>query len=616
MALTPEQERVIREVQEKLREEQISQMPQGLPGMYYVEPAVRMASAAAGDVVGGLAGAVRTAGGLLAGEGEEAPKAGLDLLRSTQSFAQQAPGFLPGMETQYGARGMQALQEVTEPVLGPIARGFERESQKLADIALEQTGSPLAATAAYTLPTAVLELGALKLLRGARPQVAFFDAQGRPTRELLDALSNAGFSYQDLVQEAVRELPTTAKRDIAGAPAIAESLEPAQRAQIQGGGREAALAPLMVEGAKLSTDALAQQTIEAWREPGLIQAVKQSTPATRLKMNEMLNMHRRIGQDQSLAAQIRPTDVTGRSLTERTDYLQKVLDVNNARLRNIVNDKFPSIRVDTQPIVNTYEEMLASMGISRGLDNQLVFEGSQISQNKNAQSQVMKVENLLREDVPITAKRLHNVKKQLDDILYETTMQGDIARTGKDIMQAVRVAINDSLRLADKDYAQTNDVISKILGSFGSIEQFLGNKIALTDPKAATKLGQEARKLFTNYQSRAALTQAIADIDSTALKYGGEFDDSVTDLAMFANALDERFGTTAKGSMRGIMQGMQKTQDLSQAAKEVGAFATDQTGQAGARIGAKLAQTFLKGKEISDQEAYRLMEELLRRGSR
>ena len=100
------------------------------------------------------------------------------------------------------------------------------------------------------------------------------------------------------------------------------------------------------------------------------------------------------------------------------------------------------------------------------------------------------------------------------------------------------------------------------------------------------------------------------------MRYGGEFDDSVTDLAMFANALDERFGTTAKGSMRGIMQGMQKTQDLSQAAKEVGAFATDQTGQAGARIGAKLAQTFLKGKEISDQEAYRLMEELLRRGGR
>ena len=614
MALTPEQEKVIREVQAKLREEQIAQMPEGLPGMYYVEPAVRMASAAAGDVLGGFAGAVRTAGGLLAGEGEEAPRAGLELLRSTQNLAQQFPDIIPGMETQRGARGMQRLQEVTEPVLGPIARGFERESQKLADVAFEATGSPLAATAAYTAPTAALELGALKLLRGARPQVAFFDAEGRPTRELLDALNEAGFSYEDLVQEAVRELPTTAKRDIAGLPAISESLEPAQRAQIEGGGREAALAPLMVEGTRLASDPLAQQTIEAWREPGLIQAVKQATPQTRAKMNRMLNIQRRIGQDSSLAAKMRPTDVTGESLVERTDYLQKVLDVNNTRLRNIVNDKFPTLQVNTQPIVNAYEEMLGSMGITRALDDQLVFEGSQVSQNKNAQNQIMKVENLLREDVPVTARRLHNVKKQLDDILYETQSQGDIARTGKDIMQAVRVAINNTLREADKDYAQANDIISEILGSYSAVERFLGKDIRLDDPKAATKLGQEARKLFTNYAARAALTQAIAEIDSTAARYGGRFDDSVTDLAMFANALGHRFDTAATGSLEGLMQKQQKRQALGEAAKEIGKATVDQTGQAGTRIGSRLAQIFLKGKENSDQEAYRLMEELLRRG--
>jgi len=614
MALTPEQEEVIRQVQAKLREEQIARMPEGLPGMYYVEPAVRMASAAAGDVIGGAAGAFRTAGGLLFGEGEEAPQAGLELLKSTQNLAQQFPDIIPGMETQRGARGMQKLQELTEPVLGPIAREFERGSQKLADVAIQATGSPVAATVAYTAPTAALELGALKLLRGARPQVAFFDADGRPTQELLNALNEAGFSYEDLVQEAIRELPATAKRDIAGSPAISESLEPAQRAQIEGGGREAALAPLMVEGTRLAPDPLAQQTIEAWREPGLIQAVKQASPQTRVKMNRMLNIQRRIGQDSSLAAKMRPTDVTGEALVERTNYLQKVLDVNNTRLRNIVNEKFPTLQVNTQPIVNAYEEMLASMGITRQLDDQLVFEGSQVSQNKNAQNQIMKVENLLREDVPVTARRLHNVKKQLDDILYETQSQGDIARTGKDVMQAVRAAINNTLRKADKDYAQANDIISDILGSYSAAEKFLGKDIRLDDPKAATKLGQEARKLFTNYAARAALTQTIADVDSTAARYGGKFDDSVTDLAMFANALGDRFGTAASGSMQGLMQGLDKRQQFTEAAKQVGEVATDQTGRAGARLGARLAQRFLKGKEISDQEAYRLMEELLRRG--
>lgn len=610
MALTPQQEQILREVQAKLREEEISQMPKGLPAMEVLEPALAIGAATAGQVAGGIIGGGE---GLLRGLYEGDPDVGL---RTAVKRIEQIGDFV-GYEprTQYGARGMQALQETVEPVFGPIGEKLQEQEKRFAGAAFEATGSPWAAGLAAAIPQVALEAAAILLLRGARPQKAFFDVEGRPTQELMEALNAQGLSFDDLVLEAVRELPDQTRRQLlTGAPDMPKTMEPVQRAQIEGGGREAALAPLMVEGTRLAADPLAQKTIEAWREPGLIQAVKQSTPATRIKMNEMLNMHRRIGQDQSLAAKIRPTDVTGRSLTERTNYLQKVLDVNNTRLRNIVNDRFPTLQVNTQPIVNAYEEMLASMGITRQLDDQLVFEGSQVSQNKNAQNQIMKVENLLREDVPVTARRLHNVKKQLDDILYETQSQGDIARTGKDIMQAVRFAINNTLREADKDYAQANDIISDILGSYSALEKFLGKDIRLDDPKAATKLGQEARKLFTNYAARAALTQTIADIDSTAVRYGGKFDDSVTDLAMFANALDERFGTTARGSMRGIIQGMQKTQDLSEAAKEMGMAATDQSGQAGARIGARLAQRFLQGKEISDQEAYRLMEELLRRG--
>ncbi len=56
MALTPQQEQILREVQAKMREEEIAQMPKGLPGMEVIEPALAIGAATAGQVAGGIRG--------------------------------------------------------------------------------------------------------------------------------------------------------------------------------------------------------------------------------------------------------------------------------------------------------------------------------------------------------------------------------------------------------------------------------------------------------------------------------------------------------------------------------------------------------------------------------
>jgi len=611
MALTPQQEQILREVQAKLREEEIAQMPKGLPGMEVIEPALAIGAATAGQVAGGIIGGGE---GFLRGLYEGDPDVGL---RTAVKRIEQIGDFV-GYEprTQYGARGMQALQEAVEPVFGPIGEQIQKQEKLFSGAAFEATGSPWAAGLAAAIPQVALEAAAILLLRGARPQKAFFDVEGRPTQELMEALNAQGLSFDDLVLEAVRELPDQTRRQLlTGAPDMPKTMEPVQRAQIEGGGRESALAPLMVEGSRVKSDPLAEQAIQAWQRPGVIQSAKQANPATQAKMLRMLDMRRRIGQNEALAARMRPTDITGESLMGRVDYLQDVLNVNTRRLRDIEQKNLPGKPVRTEPVLQAYQDALDQLDVQLTADNKLVFKGSQIAANPGAQRTIQSLHALLKEDVPIDALRFHKLKRQLDELIDYGKTKQELTPTPKNVLNRVRTALNDEIRRVDRDYAQVNDVISDLLGSFDRLQGVAGKRTDLSQPGAATRLGQEARKIFSNYNVRGELIEAIDEIDQAALRYGGEFDDSVMDLAMFATALDQRFGPVAKTSLEGALDATNRRQEL----QENVLSAVLDTSTAGATtgtmagVGRRLAK-MVQARELTDEDAYRLMEQLLRRG--
>ncbi len=91
-----------------------------------------------------------------------------------------------------------------------------------------------------------------------------------------------------------------------------------------GEANERRLRGVVFRPSKVKADPLAEQAIQAWQRPGVIQAAKQANPATQAKMLRMLDMRRRIGQNEALAARMRPTDITGESLMGRVNYLQNV----------------------------------------------------------------------------------------------------------------------------------------------------------------------------------------------------------------------------------------------------------------------------------------------------
>jgi hypothetical protein len=82
----------------------------------------------------------------------------------------------------------------------------------------------------------------------------------------------------------------------------------------------------------------------------------------------------------------------------------------------------------------------------------------------------------------------------------------------------------------------------------------LPRKVDLFDDSANKAIGQELRKLHSNYSSRQDLTNAMRDVDETVRALGGDFNVKVTDLVDFNYTIDDRFGATARGSFLALSE--------------------------------------------------------------
>ena len=229
---------------------QRAEMPRGVAPQYTLEPVATMASGFAGEALGGLAGLARTGGGMLFGENtDDAVNAGVSAVNNVKDFVTIQP------QTQYGAMGMDHIGKLVEP----LAEGIDKASNYLGNKAFDATGSPGAAAAAYTLPSAIPEILGLKALRAANPRIQFFDSAGNPTRELKAALHGMGLTWENLSPQAVAAIPDSpARSPITGAARSEQSLEPARVEQVRAGGSEGSLAPLRLtnEGFKPAASAV------------------------------------------------------------------------------------------------------------------------------------------------------------------------------------------------------------------------------------------------------------------------------------------------------------------------------------------------------------------------
>ena len=616
--MTPEQQQVLARARERFNASEMSmeqqavlnaarqrvQKSQELSLMDYVkgglETAATFGSALAAEPTAGIAGLISTL--------YEDPKAGAE----TVGAVKEAMTYTP--RSKGGQRMVQGAGEFLEPV----AQGLEYISRGAGDVAYDVTGSPLAGALGYSAPAAVLELLGLKGIRAAR-NIPLKTASGEPTKQLHALLNKQGLNYESLTPQAQAmipyELPTTGVIPSVRGDKIRTGKDIAA-ADIQAGGRQAGLAEKSVSerrflpGTRLQADKTAQAAITQGFEPSLVQAVKTATPETQKGMLQQLKIMERVKSNQSVTQ--RPSIVTGQAVGKRVSLIRDKLTAARDELNRIAQQEFRGKLVNVQPVADELVSALDDLDINivatKGKPS-VDFVGSVIEKDRSAQRVIKDMIDLMAGGGAPDAYRLHRLKQQIDTMIdYRKKSQTGLTPKGEIVAKRIRRKLNDTLRELDPNYAEVNDTMSRGLTAINDFDDVTGSRINIF---TADDVGQEMRKLFSNYGVRPEMERAIGQLDYVAAEFGGNFTDSARDLAMFALNLDKRFGAVATSSFQGQIE----------AANAAGRFATQAaTGSpkaaavgAGVDIG-KRAWDKIRG--VNEYNAYRSMEELLKKGNR
>lgn len=500
----------------------------------FVEPILTMATGAIAEPIAGLAG---IAGTVLPGEEGQGAK-WIDLVRDKLTVQPESD------------EGKQTLQELGQ-VIEPVAGALDKTKTALGDFTYELTGSPTAAAAAATTPEALLALLAIKGMKAAKATTELVDEAGKPTKVLRRALEKKGLDYESLDPEVKKVIPDVVK----GKSAVSDATNDSLAGQIARGSTDDALAGLKVEGGRIVSDPAATEALrQGWR-PGFVQSAKVANPETKSMMRDMLSKMRQIKKNERLATDVnmRPTNVVGDAVTDQINFIRKKADTATLELDRIAKEKLQGVEVDTDSVFRSLDDSLNKLDVKivegkSGLVPE--FKGSMISKDKTSQRTIKDLIDLVGEQ-DIDAIRAHKLKRQIDvQIDYRKKSVGGLTEAGRNAMKDVRSALNESIREISPEYAKVNDTISEAITAIESMDDATGS-ISLFGKNSSAAVGQEMRKLMSNYRSRVQLEDALQQVTDTAKNLGGDFKADVRQLVLFANGLDEKFGPVAKTSFAG-----------------------------------------------------------------
>lgn len=562
---------------------------EGTAGSFF-EPLATVASAAIAEPIAGLAGIAQS---LNPFADEDAGAEAVETVRDWMTYVPESE------------KAKEVLTEGGE-LIQPAAEKMDAFRTSLGDYTYDLTGSPALAATAATSPEAILGILGIRRLRGMKTGTVLREGPGgRPTKQLRIALDEAGLDYDNLMPEIQKAIPE--KVDASFLPARSPVKAEVKRAlyeQVKAGGKDDVIAKLKIDKYdRLTPDKLGIEAVKQGFRPGVVTAVKNANPETKVKMKDMLRIMRSIKKNERVALDKRPSVIAGQAVVDRLDYIQNEANMAGKELNRIANEDLAGIPIDNELIFQTLENELKNLDIGIEVADGVaspVFEGSMISKDPASQSHFKNVFDLMAEgDVP-DALRIHKLKRQMDAMIDSSKKSASgLSNAGKGFLMAMRKSFNDTIRPIHQGYAEVNDTLSKALQTIDDLDSSVGS-LSLTGKSASEGLGTRLRSLMSNYTSRASLIDSLDQLDGTAAELGGNFPDDLKDLAMFANTLDERFGAVAKTSLAG--QGEQVAAQL---------LRGDKIGLAGKLFGKGVE----KVRGVSDLNAFESLEALLSEGT-
>jgi hypothetical protein len=566
-------------------------------GASVIEPVRAIASSVGRTIAGGVAGTVQALNPF-ADEG-----AGAQTVRDVQAGA-----FQP--ETQAGQQGLETLGELIQkgvdianiPLSGlaglaelVAGQGIDQAAETvkasqaegvpktLGSRVFEETGSPLAATVAETLPAAV---GSVIGTKGVPIPKSI------PVKPAIDAVKGAA--------ESVFKFQTPTKKRIAEKIAAGSSDIDTARFKLS-------------DGAAVS-DKVARETINQGFDEGVIAAVKTASKADKIEMQKMVDIMEKGKRNKLFAAKNRPSDVAGDTLLSRVKVIRDANRGAGVKIDKVART-LKGQPLDVSTATRSFGDALDNLGVTltRNSEGKFVpdFKLSQLSPgDRGPLKEVIRQMNI-RGDGGVDALDVHKMKRIIDNNVTFGKVKTGISGDAERVLKSFRSGLDEALDTNFPKYNEANVQYSETISALNSIKDVAGTKMDLSGGNADKALGTLLRRTLSNQQSRIRLIDAVDEIDSVAKKHGGGDllriegkgglgNNDLLNQVLFVDELDRVFGATARTSFQG---------QVSQAVEQGAKVARRGGGELAADAVAAAAKK-LQG--INDQNAFKSIKELLK----
>lgn len=278
--------------------------------------------------------------------------------------------------------------------------------------------------------------------------------------------------------------------------------------------------------------------------------VANASATDKRKMAQMVSIVEKGKGDARAKALTRTADVAGDALIKKIDFVKNNNEKAGLQLGRIAKG-LKGKEVNVQEPINKFFNDMNELGVSFDDKGKPSFTGSQIEGVAPAESLINKISLRIKRDPIPDALEAHQFKKFIDEnVSFGKTAEGLGGKTER-VAKSLRKGVNDSISANFDNYREANKRFSDTITALDNLQDVAGRKLDFAGPNANKAAGTLLRSQTNNTKARANLLTAIKDLEDTAQKYGGSFDDDILNLSIFADELDAVFGSGARTSLRG-----------------------------------------------------------------
>lgn len=301
---------------------------------------------------------------------------------------------------------------------------------------------------------------------------------------------------------------------------------------------------------KIESDSLAQGAIKQGFDKSVIAAVKGASPEDKKKMIKMVSVMEKARSNARYGMTNRPGDVAGKSLMDRFNVIRKK-NTEAGRALDGVAKSLKGSEVDVSSSVNSFLANLDDMGIKLKNDFTLDFYESDIEGLPEVEKILTNITKRMSPSRVPDAYDVHRLKKFIDEqVTYGKPIEGLKGKT-LGILKKLRSNIDRNLDSMFPEYNEINTIYSDTVKTLNNFKDIAGKKMDLSGDSANSAVGTLLRRVMSNQQSRVRLLDSLDNIESTAKKYGGNFNDDIMTQILFIDELDKVFKPIARTSFQG-----------------------------------------------------------------